>query len=140
MVRGDTAALIRSFVETGIKLSKRGFSTGVTASMKSVITGKVAHIGGFASIAVLLPLVNYMLVTNAIEIDASRKTFWNGGKVVGQHCSHDKELRGLKLFKAGSRVGVTAASEGGAALFWGLSTAGRVAHIIISGFVLSAVL
>ena len=83
MVRGDTAALIRSFVETGIKLSNRGFSTGVTASMKSVITGKVTHIGGFASIAVLLPLVNYMLVTNAIEIDASLKTFWNGGKVVG---------------------------------------------------------
>ena len=74
------------------------------------------------------------------EGEAQRTELWNGGKVVGNTAAMIKSSveTGLKLSKAGLRVGVTAASEGGEALFRGLSTASRVSHI--GGFAFSAVL
>ena len=91
-VVSNTAAMIKSSVETGLKLSKAGLRIGVSAASEGgealfrglSVAGRVAHIGGFALSAVLLPLDIYTLVTSSMEIDASRK-----GK-------KDKEPRAVK--------------------------------------------
>jgi len=80
-VVGNTAAMIKSSVETGLKLSKAGLRVGVTAASEGgealfrglSTASRVVHIGGFAFSAVLLPLDIYTLVTRSMEIDASRK-------------------------------------------------------------------
>ena len=73
----QVASMIKTCGQTGYKL---GVAVGKTASITGgdVVfrglssVGKVAHIGGFAFSAALLPLDIYNLVKNAKEVDASR--------------------------------------------------------------------
>ncbi|XP_078348368.1 uncharacterized protein LOC144633364 [Oculina patagonica] len=70
--------VVKSCVETGFKCGARIASTAVSEGGEALfrglsVAGKVVHIGGFALSAVLLPVDIYTLVTNSMEIDASRK-------------------------------------------------------------------
>jgi len=59
--------------QVGVKVGARAVSGGGGALFRGLsVAGKAAHIGGFAFSAVLLPLDIYTLVTNSMEIDASR--------------------------------------------------------------------
>jgi len=72
------ASFIKNGGETAFKFGARigatAASEGGEALFRSLgVAGRVAHIGGFVVSAVLLPLDIYTLVTNSMEIDASRK-------------------------------------------------------------------
>ena len=60
--------------QVGVGVGAKAVSEGGGALFRGLsVAGKAAHIGGFAFSAVLLPLDIYTLVTNSMEIDASRK-------------------------------------------------------------------
>lgn len=67
----------KNITETSYKIGIRAgavASEGGEALFRSLgVAGKVFHIGGFAASAVLLPVDIYTLVSNSMEIDASRK-------------------------------------------------------------------
>ena len=90
---GNTANMMKSCVYTGVKLGRVGWraasESGEVLFRGLSTAGRVAHIGGFAVSAVLLPLDIYTLVTSAREIDAVRK-----GKKE-QEPEAVKKLRGL---------------------------------------------
>lgn len=70
--------IVKNCVETGLKVGARIASTAVSEGGETLfrglsVAGRVVHIGGFAFGAVLLPFDIYTLVTNSMEIDASRK-------------------------------------------------------------------
>ncbi|XP_078346245.1 uncharacterized protein LOC144631638 [Oculina patagonica] len=70
------ANILKTCAETGYKIGVRvgAASKGGEALFKSLsVAGRVAHVGGFVFNAALLPLDIYTLVTNSMEIDASRK-------------------------------------------------------------------
>ena len=72
------ASIINTCGQTGYKLGvavgKTASITGGDAVFRGLSSfGKVAHVGGFAFSAVLLPFDIYNLVQNAKKVDASRK-------------------------------------------------------------------
>ncbi|XP_078347064.1 uncharacterized protein LOC144632317 [Oculina patagonica] len=87
-----SAFIVKNCVETGLKVGARVASTAASEGGEALfrglsVAGRVFHIGGFAFSAVLLPVDIYTLVTNSMEIDASRK-----GK-------KDKEPKAVKKLK-----------------------------------------
>ena len=76
---GSTGAFgLTNFVQTGFKFGARVAGTAASEGGEALfrglsVTSRVAHIGGFAVSAILLPFDLYTLVTSSIEIDAARK-------------------------------------------------------------------
>jgi len=68
------ARIVRGCYKVGVRVGAKAVSEGGGALFRGLsVAGKAAHIGNFAFSAVLLPLDIYTLVTNSMEIDASRK-------------------------------------------------------------------
>ena len=72
------AGILKACTETGYKVGLRVSATAASEGGEALfrglsVAGRAAHIGGFAFSAVLLPLDIYTMVTNSMEIDASRK-------------------------------------------------------------------
>ena len=72
------AFVLTNCVQTGFKFGARVAGTAASEGGEALfrglsVTSRVAHIGGFAVSAILLPFDLYTLVTSSIEIDAARK-------------------------------------------------------------------
>ncbi|XP_078348481.1 uncharacterized protein LOC144633503 [Oculina patagonica] len=70
--------IVKNCVESGLKVGAKIASTAASEGGEALfrglsVAGRAVHIGGFALSAVLLPFDIYTLVTNSMEIDASRK-------------------------------------------------------------------
>jgi len=70
--------ILKNFVETGLRFGSRIAGTAAGEGGEALfrglsVAGRVAHIGGFAFSAILLPVDLYTLVTNSIEVDGARK-------------------------------------------------------------------
>ena len=69
-----SAFILRAAFKLGARIAGTAASEGGETLFRGLsVFGRVAHIGGFAFSAVLLPVDIYTLVTSSKEIDASRK-------------------------------------------------------------------
>ena len=74
----SSAVILKNCVETGLKFGSRIAATAASEGGEAFVrglgvAGRVAHFGGFAFSAILLPVDLYTLVTNSMEVDAARK-------------------------------------------------------------------
>ena len=73
-----SAFVLNNCVQTGLKVGARAAGTAASEGGEAFfrglsVTSRVAHIGGFAVSAILLPLDLHTLVTFSIRVDAARK-------------------------------------------------------------------
>ena len=85
----SSVSFLTKSAETGARIAGTAASEGSEALFRGLsVTSRVAHIGGFAFSAILLPFDLHTLITSSIKVDAARK-----GKKDKEPPNAVKELR-----------------------------------------------